>query len=101
WELATLTSSALRSNQSTSVKWSLPPSNVVKVNVDVGFVFVQRKACSGVIIHDAYGQNLGACSRLTSSVSSVFAAKALAVIHGLWFALEIGSLSMILEGDSR
>ncbi|MBA0709338.1 hypothetical protein Golax_024376 [Gossypium laxum] len=66
-ELATLTSGALCSNQSTSVKWPLPPSNVVKVNVDVGFVFAQRKACSGVIIHDAYGQNLGACSRLTSS----------------------------------
>ncbi|MBA0611015.1 hypothetical protein Godav_011736, partial [Gossypium davidsonii] len=64
---------------------------------DVGFVFAQRKACSGVIIHDAYGQNLGACSRLTNSVSSVFAAKELAVIHGLQFALEIGSLLMILE----
>ncbi|MBA0680075.1 hypothetical protein Goari_011800 [Gossypium aridum] len=88
-ELTTLTSGALCSNQSTSVKWSLPPSNVVKVNVDVGFVFAQRKACSGVIIHDAYGQNLGACSRLTSLVSSVFATKALALIYGLRFALEI------------
>ncbi|MBA0736863.1 hypothetical protein Gogos_010352, partial [Gossypium gossypioides] len=64
-ELASLTSGALLSNQSASVKWSLPPSNVVKVNVDVGFVLAQRKACSGVIIHDADGQILGACSRLT------------------------------------
>ncbi|MBA0852315.1 hypothetical protein Goshw_003799, partial [Gossypium schwendimanii] len=64
-ELAALTSGALLSNQSASVKWSLPPSNVVKVNVDTGFVLAQRKACSRVIIHDADGQILGACSRLT------------------------------------
>ncbi|KAG8486154.1 hypothetical protein CXB51_019540 [Gossypium anomalum] len=57
-ELATLTSSAFHSNQSTSIK----------------------KAYSGLIIRDAYGQILGACSRLTSSVSSVFAAEAVAYI---------------------
>lgn len=75
--------------------------NVVKVNVDVGFVLAHKKACLGVIIRDEYGQILGACSQLTSQVPSMFAAVALVVVRGLRFAYDIGFMSVILEGDSR
>ncbi|MBA0751835.1 hypothetical protein Gogos_000733, partial [Gossypium gossypioides] len=44
---------------------------------------------------------MGACSRLTCQVPNAFAVEALAVIHGLRFAFELGFQSVILEGDSR
>ncbi|KAK5842691.1 hypothetical protein PVK06_005074 [Gossypium arboreum] len=44
---------------------------------------------------------MGACSRLTCQVPTAFAVEALAVIHGLRFAFELGFQSVILEGDSR
>ncbi|MBA0602576.1 hypothetical protein Gorai_002752 [Gossypium raimondii] len=43
---------------------------------------------------------MGACSRLTCQVPTAFAVEALAVIHGLRFAFELGFQSVILEGDS-
>ncbi|KAH1039587.1 hypothetical protein J1N35_041330 [Gossypium stocksii] len=90
--LSVLATGAFQSILSTIVHWSLSLVNVVKVNVDDGFVLAQRKACSKVIIRDEYGQILGACSWLTNQVSTVFAAEALAVDCGLHFAYDMGFL---------
>lgn len=43
---------------------------------------------------------MGACSRLTLQSPTVFAAEALAVVHGLKFALNLSSQSVILKSDS-
>ncbi|MBA0660772.1 hypothetical protein Goklo_012739, partial [Gossypium klotzschianum] len=96
-----LATSALRSIPSTIVHWSLSPVNVVKVNVDDGFILAQRKVCLEVIIKDEYGQILGACSWLTNQVSTMFAAEALAVVCGLRFAYDMGFLLVMLDGDSK
>ncbi|MBA0791423.1 hypothetical protein Gohar_016002, partial [Gossypium harknessii] len=50
-ELAALTTVSLRSNSSAIVKWSLPPSNMVKVNADAnGFPFNSLEGDSRAII---------------------------------------------------
>ncbi|MBA0866724.1 hypothetical protein Goshw_023724, partial [Gossypium schwendimanii] len=100
-ELAILATRSLQSISSTIVHWSLSPVNVVKVNVDDGFILAHRKVCSEVIIRDEYGQILGACSWLTNQVSTVFAAEALAVACGLRFAYDMGFLLVMLDGDSK
>ncbi|MBA0786429.1 hypothetical protein Gotri_026017 [Gossypium trilobum] len=100
-ELAALASGAFQLTPYVTVKWSPPQSEFVKINVDAGFHLAQKKASSGVILRDEIGQILGACSRVTYPVLSVFAAEAIAVIHDLRFAYELGFLSVILEWDSR
>ncbi|MBA0877235.1 hypothetical protein Goshw_016652, partial [Gossypium schwendimanii] len=74
------------------VGWLPPPLSFLKVNVDASFSFSLQKACSGVIIWDEHGQIMGACSRLTTHVPSVFAAEAMAVVQWLHFASEMGCL---------
>lgn len=44
---------------------------------------------------------LWACSRLTRSESSSFAVEAIAVIHDLRLALDLGFQFLILKGDSK
>ncbi|MBA0851056.1 hypothetical protein Goshw_012301, partial [Gossypium schwendimanii] len=83
------------------VHWSLPLTSLVKTNIGASFSLAQRKGCSRVIIRDEPGQIMGACSCLTFQLPIAFVAKALAVVHGLRFALEMGFLSVILESDSR
>ncbi|MBA0595730.1 hypothetical protein Gorai_012587, partial [Gossypium raimondii] len=79
----------------------LRPTFLVKINVDGNFSLAQRKAYSRVIIKDEHGQIMGACSRLTCQVPTIFAVEALVAVHGLRFALELGFYPVILEGDSR
>ncbi|MBA0700676.1 hypothetical protein Goari_027497 [Gossypium aridum] len=43
----------------------------------------------------------GACSCITLQLPTAFAGEALAAVHGLRFALEIGFLFVILESDSK
>ncbi|MBA0829777.1 hypothetical protein Goarm_014359, partial [Gossypium armourianum] len=45
--------------------------------------------------------NYGVCSRLTLQLPIAFAREALAAVHGLRFALEIGFLFVILESGSK
>ncbi|KAH1114302.1 hypothetical protein J1N35_007680 [Gossypium stocksii] len=72
------------------VRWPRQPSSLMKINVDASFSLLQKKACLGIIIRDEQGQIMGACSRLTCQVPTAFAVEALAVIHGLRFAFELG-----------
>ncbi|KAK5840649.1 hypothetical protein PVK06_009552 [Gossypium arboreum] len=65
------------------VLWSQPPIKVVKINVDTGFRFNQKRVVAGVVIRDENGKILGACCKITYPVLSVFVAEAIAVIHGL------------------
>ncbi|KAK9010079.1 hypothetical protein V6N11_036596 [Hibiscus sabdariffa] len=54
----------------------------------------------GVVVRDSNGLVLGSCFIPSGNISSLFAAEALAVIHGLRFALELGCMHVVLESDS-
>lgn len=100
-EIEALTEGVYRSPPSLVVRCFLQLTSLVKINVDANFFLAQRKAYSGVSIKDEHGQIMGDCSRLTYQVPTIFTAEALVVVHGLRFALELGFLPIILEGDSR
>lgn len=76
-------------SQSLSI-WTPPPTGIIKINVDVGFQLPQKRACSGVILRNDKGFLMGACCHLTWPVCNSFVAEAVAVIHGLRFAAEMG-----------
>ncbi|KAH1097609.1 hypothetical protein J1N35_014530 [Gossypium stocksii] len=44
---------------------------------------------------------MGACSQVTLVVSSVFSAKALVVLHGVRFVVDLGFRFVVLESDAR
>ncbi|MBA0648064.1 hypothetical protein Goklo_015850 [Gossypium klotzschianum] len=74
------------------------------VDVTVGVLVVVYKgrdctSCSGVLVHDCYGQVLGACTQLHRHVFSAFAAKALAFVWFVEFACDFGLQRVVLYGD--
>ncbi|KAL4363965.1 hypothetical protein GQ457_04G016290 [Hibiscus cannabinus] len=82
------------------VKWTRPSAPSVKINVDAAFNSSSNRASSGVVVRDSNGLVLGSCFIPSCNISSPFAAEALAVIHGLRFALELGCMHVVLESDS-
>ncbi|MBA0803308.1 hypothetical protein Gohar_013538 [Gossypium harknessii] len=44
---------------------------------------------------------MGSCFRIHNLFSSVFMVEAVAVLHGLQFAQEMGFLHVVLQSDSR
>ncbi|KAL4360942.1 hypothetical protein GQ457_04G015600 [Hibiscus cannabinus] len=77
------------------------PFIVVQINSDYSFNNLQGKATSGVVIRDREGFLLGVCHRTTHRVQSALAIKALAALHGLPLALNLGFDSVILKGDAQ
>ncbi|KAG8503250.1 hypothetical protein CXB51_001230 [Gossypium anomalum] len=90
-----------QSPQSQIVCWFPPSQSFVKVNVDASFSFSLRKSYSRVSIRDEQGQIMGACSRVTFQVPTVFAVEAIAIVYELRFAFEMGFWSLILESDAQ
>ncbi|MBA0587178.1 hypothetical protein Gorai_000312 [Gossypium raimondii] len=84
-----------------SIRWNPPPILLVKINIDAIFSLQQRKACLRVVIKDASGMIMGACSRVTLPVSSVIFVEALAVLHMLRFAVDLEFQFVVLERDAR
>ncbi|KAK5840389.1 hypothetical protein PVK06_009288 [Gossypium arboreum] len=81
------------------IKWMPPPQEWVKINVDAGISVNKNHAVSGFIIRNDEGLIMGSGFKghhLTRSV-----VEALAFLHGLQFALEMGFTKVIIESDSR
>ncbi|KAE8678736.1 hypothetical protein F3Y22_tig00111402pilonHSYRG00179 [Hibiscus syriacus] len=70
--------------------WMPPTDSVVKVNVDASFSSACTSSCSGFMVRDSAGLIMASGFRLNKNLQSVFAAKALAVVQGLRFALYLG-----------
>ena len=85
----------------TRVRWSPPPPNSLKVNFD-GETFKDiGKVGLGVVVCESQGQALGLRSEGVPLPFSSDLVEALAAAWAISFALEIGCLSFILEGDSE
>ncbi|MBA0760086.1 hypothetical protein Gotri_022868 [Gossypium trilobum] len=83
------------------VKWSPPPQGWLKINVDAGLLIAKKRAVSGFIIRNGEGFIMGSGFQRHNLVHSVVIAEALAILHGLQFALDLGFSNVILESDSR
>ncbi|KAK8351233.1 hypothetical protein V6Z12_A05G019700 [Gossypium hirsutum] len=83
------------------VRWMAPPQGWVKINVDAGVSVAKKRAVSGFIIRNDEGFIMGSGFQEHYLVQSVVMAKALAVLHRLQFALNLGFPKVILESDSR
>ncbi|MBA0852044.1 hypothetical protein Goshw_000432, partial [Gossypium schwendimanii] len=73
------------------INWYPLPPNWVKVNVDAGFSATKQKAVSGFLIRNAEGH----------LVKSVVLDEAIAILHGIQLALEIGFMQFFLKNDSK
>ncbi|MBA0737292.1 hypothetical protein Gogos_010762 [Gossypium gossypioides] len=73
------------------INWYPPPPNWVKVNVDARFSATKQKAIAGFIIRNYEGH----------LVKSIVFAEAIAILHGIQFALEISFMQIVLKIDSN
>ncbi|KAK8502949.1 hypothetical protein V6N12_054174 [Hibiscus sabdariffa] len=99
-EIISISSSLTTLQNPMMAKWSRPFDPSVKINIDTAFDSSSGRASSGVVVRDSNGLVLGSCFILSVNISSSFAAEALAVIHGLRFALDLGCMHVVLESDS-
>ena len=82
------------------VKWKPPSLNRYKINVDGAVFKEQRMASVGILIRDAKGQLIRACSRKLEVSLGAIEAKAKAVELGLMFARDLSIQDFTLESDS-
>ncbi|XP_075650224.1 uncharacterized protein LOC142620799 [Castanea sativa] len=85
----------------TGVRWSPPPPNSLKVNFDGATFKDIGRAGLGVVVRDCQGHALASLSERVPFPFSSDLVEALAAARAISFALEIGYLSFILEGDSE
>ncbi|GMI76104.1 hypothetical protein like AT4G29090 [Hibiscus trionum] len=88
-------------NTSGSVIWSRPPLDWVKVNTDASFPQNPTSSFTGMVVRNDTGAVQGATYRVVTSSPSPFFTEALAVLHGLLFAQDLGFRKIILESDSK
>ena len=85
----------------TRVRWSPPLPNSLKVNFNgASFKDIDR-AGLGVVVLDSQGKALASLSERVPLSFSSDLVEAFAVVRAIFFVLEIGCLSFILEGDSK
>ena len=81
-------------------RWTPPPSDRYKVNVD-GVVFKAQKAVGvGVLIRDCHGQVIAALSKRINAPLGPLETEAKAIEARVQFARDIGVQDIIIEGDS-
>ena len=81
------------------VKWKSPSPDRYKVNVDNAVFKEQRMAGVGILIRDAEGHLIGACSRKLEAPLVAIEAEAKAVELGLLFARDLSIQDFTLESD--
>lgn len=70
------------------------------MNVVIGYSGPSYKAILGIIVRDKLGNILGSGYHFHTWVTMVVMAEAVAVLHGLQFAQDMGFHRIILESDS-
>ena len=81
-------------------RWSPPPPNWYKVNVD-GVIFKDQGSIGvGVVIRNAQGEVMGAMSKKISRPLGAIEAEAKAMEVGILFAWDLGLKNIVAEGDS-
>ena len=81
-------------------KWKPPSPDRYKINADGAVFKEQRMAGVGILIRDAEGHLIGACSRKLDAPLGAVEAEAKAVELGLLFARDLSIQDFTLESDS-
>ena len=81
-------------------KWKPPSPDRYKINVDGAVFKEQRMAGVGILIRDAEGHLIGACSRKLEAPLGAVEAEAKAMELGLLFARDLSIQDFNLESDS-
>ncbi|KAG8501107.1 hypothetical protein CXB51_003193 [Gossypium anomalum] len=79
------------------VKWMPHSQGWVKINIDAGLSVANKHAVSFFIIRNEEGLIMDSRFKCHNLVRSVVIAEAIAVLHGLQFALDLGFTNVILE----
>ncbi|KAA3474020.1 reverse transcriptase [Gossypium australe] len=81
-------------------KWTYPPPDSVKINVDGAFDSHNNISTSGVVVRDNEGSVLLSWSKIHKGVHSAFEAEAMACREAVQIGVEHGWPKIIIEGDS-
>ncbi|KAK8573019.1 hypothetical protein V6N12_029058 [Hibiscus sabdariffa] len=90
YEFKALSCNLAHLNPVTMHHWLPPTSSWSKINTDVSFLSSSTPAYTGVVIRDDHGFILGSCYRVLQHSPSAFMSEAIAILHGLQFAIDLG-----------
>ena len=82
------------------MKWSSPPSNMVKLNWDAGMNVKEGRVGLGFIIRDTYGNCLAVRSMSLELQTDAPMAEAYVAVYALMFCKELGHTNIIFEGNA-
>ncbi|WVZ62142.1 hypothetical protein U9M48_011922 [Paspalum notatum var. saurae] len=97
---AKLKGPAKQRDQSPKVQWNPPPDGQYKLNVDAAFSSVTRRGGWGCVVRNNAGVVLDIGTGSIQRAGSALHAEALAALHGLERAEELGMTRIILETDA-
>ncbi|MBA0754064.1 hypothetical protein Gogos_021275 [Gossypium gossypioides] len=85
---------------SVDKKWEPPVGDVLKLNFDASFQQDTNRSVSGVIVRNAEGLIMAACSHLNEYIMDFTMAVACAYLQSISFAEDLGFRKIIVAGDS-
>lgn len=80
--------------------WIPPPRNCYKINMDGAIFAAHKMAGVGILIQDANGKVIGACSKKIMAPLGAIEAEAKAFEIGLQFTKDLLIQDFVLEADS-
>ncbi|KAM1887801.1 hypothetical protein ACFX13_046002 [Malus domestica] len=91
--------SVRRTVASPMARWATPPLQYTKINVDASWSASTRAGFVGIVLRDVEGSFVAAI-RHAIMAPNVNAAKAMAIMLGCQFGLDLGLQKVIVESDS-
>jgi ribonuclease HI len=93
-------SSTINNTPMTPPRWTKPPDDMWKINVDAAVDKRARKMGVGVVIRDAGGRIIAAWAKQIPFIVDPLLAETIAAWYAISFGKEMGRAKVILEGDS-
>jgi ribonuclease HI len=84
----------------TPPRWTKPPDDMWKINMDAAVDKAVRKMGVGVVIRDAGGRIIAARAKQIPFIVDPLLAETVAAWHAISFGKEMGGDKVSLEGDS-
>ncbi|KAK8484216.1 hypothetical protein V6N11_024352 [Hibiscus sabdariffa] len=100
-ELARISTSFSHPSRHGQDCWIAPIVSAIKINTDASFNGPGRLSSSGIIIRDYDALILGCCHCVNHNITSVFFAKAMAVLQGIQFAIDLGLQRVVMESVNK
>jgi len=99
-EFKKLDSQQKQEKQKTQMKWKAPPADYYKLNIDASFDPKMRSGGWGYVARNSEGDFLDGGAGSIIRVFDVFQAEALAALHAVQRAAQLGMSRIILETDA-